>query len=208
MEETNPEIKIILLGESGVGKTNLINAFLNYGFQEKEECNLASFSFEGEYNYKNKSYTYTIWDTAGQEHYRSINKMLIRDSKIILIVYSIISRESFNEVDFWINYVKENIKNDKYIMVLVANKNDLYEDNQIVMDEEGKDVAKKYNIDFLITSAKLNGKSFQNFVYKLIAIYIEKYIEAGDNIENDKAIKIKNNKHKNGKIKTPKKKFC
>ena len=78
----------------------------------------------------------------------------------------------------------------------------------MVMDEEGKDFAKKYNVDFLITSAKINGKSFQNFVYKLIAIYIEKYIETGDCLENDKAIKIENNKHKFGKNKTPKKKFC
>jgi len=128
MVEANPEIKIILLGESGVGKTNLIYAFLNYGFQENPGCTLASFSFEAEYNYKNKSYTYTIWDTAGQEQYRSINKIFIRDSKIILIVYSIDNRKSFNEVDFWIKYVKENLKDDKYIIALVANKNDLYED--------------------------------------------------------------------------------
>ena len=147
MAEVNPEIKIILLGESGVGKTNLINVFLNYGFQEKAECNLASFCFEGEYNYKNKSYTYTIWDTAGQEKYRAINKIIIRGSKIILIVYSIISRQSFNEVDFWINYVKENLGDDKYIMALVANKSDLYE-KQIVDDEEGESIAKKYGIDF------------------------------------------------------------
>ena len=208
MLESNPEIKIILLGESGVGKTNLIYAFLNYGFQENPGCTLASFSFEAKYNYKNKSYTYTIWDTAGQEQYRSINKILIRDSKIILIVYSIDDRKSFNEVDFWIKYVKENLKDDKYIIALVANKNDLYEDDQMVMDEEGKDFAKKYNVDFLITSAKINGKSFQNFVYKLITIYIEKFIEIGNNLENNKAIKIKNNKYKNGKNKNPKKKFC
>ena len=194
MVEANPEIKIILLGESGVGKTNLIYAFLNYGFQENPGCTLASFSFEAEYNYKNKSYTYTIWDTAGQEQYRSINKILIRDSKIILIVYSIDNRKSFNEVDFWIKYVKENLKDDKYKIALVANKNDLYEDDQMVMDEEGKDFAKKYNVDFLITSAKINGKSFQNFVYKLITIYIEKFIEIGNNLEKNKTIKIKNNK--------------
>ena len=208
MEEVNPEIKIILLGESGVGKTNLINIFLNYGFQDYPGGTLAAYSFEGNYIYKNKSYTYTIWDTAGQELYRSINKMFIRDSKIIVIVYSIDNRKSFNEVKFWINYTKENLKGGKYIMALVANKSDLYEENQLVLDEEGESIAKKYGIDFLTTSAKTNGKNFQYFVNKLIAIYIEKYIESGNSGEDNQTIKINNFKHKNGKNKQSKKKCC
>ena len=199
MAETNPEIKIILLGESGVGKTNLIYAFLNYGFQENPGCTLASFSFEAEYNYKNKSYTYTIWDTAGQEQYRSINKMLIRGSKIILIVYSIISRESFNEVDFWINHIKENIKNDNYIIALVANKSDLYE-KQIVDDEEGEEIAKKYGIEFLTTSALISPDSFKDFVNKLIINYIEM---SKGNWNEKESIKL----NKKSKSKS-KKKFC
>ena len=69
--------------------------------------------------------------------------MFIRGSKIILIVYSIDSRDSFNSINFWINYAKENLKSNKYIMALIANKNNLYEENQMVMDEEGKDVSKK-----------------------------------------------------------------
>ena len=58
-------------------------------------------------------------------------------------------------------------------MALIANKNDLYEENQMVMDEEGEEVAKKYGIDFLTTSAKISSKSFQDFVNKLL-LYIQK----------------------------------
>ena len=117
------DIKIILLGQSGVGKTNLINVFVGKQFDSSTETTSTSYCFEGEYNFNNKPYRYNIWDTAGQEKYRAINKMFIRGSKIIWIVYSIDSRVSFNSVNFWINYAKENFKNNKYIMALIANKN-------------------------------------------------------------------------------------
>ena len=84
------DIKIILLGQSGVGKTNLINVFIGKQFDTSTETTSTSYCFEGEYNFNNKPYRYNIWDTAGQEKYRAINKMFIRGSKIILIVYSIL----------------------------------------------------------------------------------------------------------------------
>ena len=119
--------------------------------------------------------------------------MFVRNAKIVLIVYSIDNKNTFNEVNKWINFVKDNIENDKYIIALIANKCDLYE-SQEVTDEEGKEAAEKYGIDFLITSALLKAKSFKNFVSKLIIKYIE--MTEGDENKNkkDKNIKIKNEK--------------
>ena len=89
------DIKIILLGETGVGKTNLINVFFGLKFQDQIDSTLASYCNEGKFNYNNESYNYAIWDTAGQEKFRAISKLFIRDAQIILIVYSIINRKTF-----------------------------------------------------------------------------------------------------------------
>ena len=182
------DIKIILLGQSGVGKTNLINVFVGKQFDTSTGTTSTSYCFEGEYNFNNKPYRYNIWDTAGQEKYRAINKMFIRGSKIILIVYSIDNKNTFNEIDFWINSVKENLGDDKYIMGLVANKSDLYL-NQQVKDEEGKEAAQKYGIDFLTTSALTDAESFKEFLHKLL----EDYIKMVDVDQNEKTKGKKNN---------------
>ena len=194
------DIKIILLGETGVGKTNLINVFFGLKFEDQIDSTLASYCNEGKFNYNNKSYNYAIWDTAGQEKFRAISKLFIRDAQIILIVYSIINRKTFEQVNFWLNLVKENLENNTYILGLVANKIDLYE-HQIVMDEEGKKIAKENNIDFLVTSALKSPETFRKFVNKLLVKYIEK---EGQKIGNNDSIKI------NGDIKnkTNKKQCC
>ena len=191
MRQNEVGIKIILLGETGVGKTNLIRVFFGMEFKENFLSSSSSDCFEGEIKYKDTSHKFFLWDTAGQEKYRAINKMFFRDAKIILIVYSIVDKHSFDEVDFWIKYVKENLKNEKYIIALIANKNDLYEE-QIVMDEDGKEVAEKYEIDFLTTSAKSDAVSFKEFVNRLIINYI-KMTEGGESKE-DKKDNLKINK--------------
>lgn len=204
-EETEQnDIKIILVGETAVGKTNLINVFFGFGFQHSVETTYTSYCFDGDYNYKEKNYKYSIWDTAGQEKFRSLNKLFIRDAKIILIVYSIDFRHSFEEVDFWINYVKENETTDRYIIALVANKSDLIE-TQTVMDDEGQNLANKYGIEFSITSALKNAETFKEFVNHLIEKYIDTYLEEGQS-QNEKTnnIKINDNKKENSK----KKKCC
>ena len=193
MSKNEDGIKIILLGETGVGKTNLIRVFFGMEFKENFVSSSSSDCFEGDLKYNDKSYKFFLWDTAGQERYRAINRMFFKDARIILIVYSIIDKHSFDEVDFWIKYVKENIKDEKYIIALIANKNDLYE-KQIVMDEDGKEAAEKYEIDFLTTSAKSDAVSFKEFVNRLIINYIN--MTEGSGSKDDKKDTLKINKDK------------
>ena len=198
-------IKIIILGESGVGKTNLMNVYFNKDFQSSTEATMASYCMEDEIKHGDKIYKYFIWDTAGQEKYKGITKMFVRKAKIILMVYAIDNKNSFKEVDTWINFVKTNIEDDKYIIAIIANKSDLFE-SQEVTDEEGKEKAEKYGYDFLITSALLKAKSFKNFVAKLIIKYIEMTEENGDSKEKKKNIKVKKDKKKDKN--NSKKKSC
>ena len=100
-------IKIILLGESGVGKTNLIQVAIGKPFKKDNEVTLSSSYYEGKINIQEKIYFYSLWDTAGQEIYRSMNKLFINDSKIVIIVFAIDDRKSFEEVDFLVNYTKD-----------------------------------------------------------------------------------------------------
>ena len=124
-------IKIVLLGESGVGKTNLIQVAIGNPFKKDNEITLSSSYYESNIIIQDKKYLYSLWDTAGQEVYRSMNKLFINDSRIVIIVFAIDDRKSFEEIDFWVNFVRDILEQGKYIMALVGNKSDLFENQQI-----------------------------------------------------------------------------
>ena len=97
-----------------------------------------------------------LWDTAGQEKYKSLTKLFMKDSKIVLLVYAIDDEESFNNLDDWLNLVKSSNKEEDIIYAVVANKSDLASENTIP-DEKGKEYAKKIGAEWRITSAKKEG---------------------------------------------------
>lgn len=194
-------IKIILLGESGVGKTNLINVAIGKNFEQNSISSIQSSYLEGLLEYNNKKYIYNLWDTAGQEIYRSLNKIFIKGSKIILCVYAIDNRPSFQELEYWINNTKETLGNEEqYLIAIVANKSDLFEE-QVVYDDEGKKLAEKHNIKFCVTSACCDAEGFKNFLHELIIDYINLIGPEGENTLNFKLCEKKPEKEK-------KKKFC
>ena len=165
-------IKIILLGESGVGKTNLIQVALGNPFQKETDSTLISSYLESEIIIQNKKYMYALWDTAGQEVYRALNKMFIKDSKIIILVFAINNRKSFEEINFWINCVKDNLEENKYIMALVANKSDLIEEQE-VPDEEIMKKGEELNIKVKITSAAEDSVGFKMFLEELLKDFVK-----------------------------------
>ena len=73
-------IKVVLLGEAGVGKTNLIRVAMGKPFEKEENSTISSTFFENEVVLNNKKYSYCLWDTAGQEIYRSLNKIFMKES--------------------------------------------------------------------------------------------------------------------------------
>ena len=175
-ENNKIRIKIILIGAVGVGKTNLINVTLGKKFEQNPISTQSGSYTESQYKSKNgRIYFFDIWDTCGHEIYRSITKLFIKGSKIVLVVYSINDRESFEEIDYWINLVRENLgkETNDYILALVGNKCDLYENEQVVPDEEAINIANSYNIKFKLTSALTEAESFKLFLNELIEDYIQ-----------------------------------
>ena len=172
MYQEDNSIKIILLGEAGCGKTNLINVCCDLEFDEESISNITASFSEKKIKIKNTEYNLKLWDTVGQEKFRSLNSLFIKDSHICILVYDITQKKSFDELDFWLKTVEEKL-GKKPLIAVVGNKMDLY-DNEEVSEEEGKNYAKKINAPFLLTSAKTDKNGFDKFVNKLVQQFLEK----------------------------------
>jgi small GTP-binding protein len=154
MSSNSESIKIVLIGESGVGKTSIISQFVNQVFQEDVET-----SSSGTYNSKtliydnNKVLKLEIWDTAGQEKYRSLASMFYKEASAAILVYDITRKDSFEQIQqYWASQIKENSPSN-IILALCGNKSDLIEEEK-VDEEEARNYAKEINAIFYPTSAK------------------------------------------------------
>jgi len=173
MAENKP-IKVILLGESGVGKTNLIRVSIGEKFEDNPLSTITSSYCEGRIMIDDKKYLYNLWDTAGQEKYRSLNRLFIKDSNIIIIVFAINKKTTFDQVDFWHKFTKEYLEEGSYILGLIGNKSDMYEEEQVSSEEIAKK-AKELGINYKITSARIDPKGFKDFLNRLLEEYISNH---------------------------------
>ena len=200
MYKESNTIKIILLGEAGCGKTNLINACCNFKFNPNSVSNLTASFSEKKVEINKIQYNLRFWDTAGQEKYRSLNTLFIKDSQICILVYDITNRTTFEELDFWKKTVKD-LLDDKPLIVVVGNKIDLYEQEEIT-EEEGEEYAKKNEMEFILSSAKKDPHQFEKNVIELVKKYLEKNkFNQWEFISNEKDEKISINKTMNAKNK-------
>ena len=150
-------IKVVLIGESGSGKTSIIQQFAYKIFDPNCATSISSQYVSKVISFSDlrKSLRIEIWDTAGQERYRSMAKLFYQDAKIIIFVYDVTSKSSFDElINYWIPEVQNTINTKEVIFGLVANKSDLYE-IECITSEQGIKLADEINAIFQKTSAKL-----------------------------------------------------
>ena len=163
------EIKVILIGDTGVGKTNLINTCVGLEFEEGNRPTVSGSFVEKIIEIKGKKYSLNLWDTAGQEAYRGVTKLFFKGAQIVVLVYDITNYESFKSLDEWINISQEII--DNYcIYGIVGNKNDLFL-NFEVKEEEARSFAEEKNFKFKIVSAKTDPQRFSEFLIDLVKVY-------------------------------------
>ena len=187
-DEDMLEIKLVLLGESGVGKTSIIARYVKDEFDES--CGSSStMSYVGKtLNRNGVKIQLNIWDTIGQERFRSLSKLFFNDTKIVVLVYSIDNKKTFENLDYWYNLYREQLVVEDTVLGLIANKSDLFL-NQEVPDDQGRAYAEKNGAIFGLVSAKSNKKGIDLYINGLIDAYLNK-INNNNNGNNNKGIKL------------------
>ena len=165
-------IKVILLGDTLVGKTNLINIAVGRPFNEKMATTYSQNFSPKIINHMGINYTLDLWDTIGQEHYKTLNKLFYNNSRIVIFVYDITNLKSFENLKEWVNEIDVQLGVKNVVIGVVGNKIDLFE-NEEVSDELGEKFAKSIGALFLQMSAKQSEpKILLDFLYDLLKKYL------------------------------------
>ena len=194
-------IQLIMVGESGVGKTSLIRRYTNNIFNTNHLETIGIEFFNKEERINDQIIQIKLWDTAGQEIFHSLTKNFYRKADGIIIVYDITNKESFERIQDWVKSVYDNTDTYKEIqMIIVGNKIDL-EERREVSKEEGLKIGKYFEIDFFEASAK-NAEGVRNFMIKIIEDILN------NKVNNRNSINIKNYKNGNDDEDNERNCFC
>ena len=203
MRTNSESFKIVLIGESGVGKTSIISQFINETFQvNMESTSGATFSSKVVTLSNKNKIKLEIWDTAGQERYRALTKMFYKDAAAAILVCDITDINSFVQIkEYWVDQIKQN--NDNIILIIVANKSDLYE-KEAIDENEVRNYANELNANFIVSSA-LNRSGIEDIFVAVGNNYFEKKYNKNNNSldfsENKNVINDINQSHDSKKIK-------
>lgn len=161
--------KLLLLGNSGVGKTCLLLRYCDNIYNESHVATIGIDYLIKQVQYKNKSIKLQIWDTAGQDRFRSITQSYFKGSQGVMLVYDVTSMDSFNSVKHWVTQIKENVKDNDIVILLLGNKLD--SDNREVESNLAEEFADENNLLFMEASAKDNINVAKAFEKLYINIY-------------------------------------
>ncbi|OAF64900.1 Ras-related protein Rab-21 [Intoshia linei] len=156
INETKKELhfKLVLLGDSSVGKSSLVIRFDKGTYQEYQESTIGAAFFMKTATVDNRPIKYEIWDTAGQERYHTLAPMYYRGAQAAIVVYDISKENTFYRAKVWIQELHKQASTD-IVIALCGNKNDLVDERE-VSKEEALKYAQEENLIFMETSSKSN----------------------------------------------------
>ena len=190
--------KVLLLGDSTVGKTCFLMKYTDKSFQEIHMSTIGLDYRLKTMTLKNgKTVKLQIWDTAGQDRFKAITKNYYKSANGIIIIYDITSLQTYENVKVWIEQIREEAPQN-VVIYIAGNKIDLEEERK-VKTEEGQKLAEEYGFPFLETSAKNDiniNETFENLVEDIDKIYSKSGTNNGVGIKKNKV--YKGNKNKNG----------
>ena len=189
-------INIITLGESSVGKSSIINRYVENNFDYNFVSTLGVDFRKKNININGEDIRLKIWDTAGQEKFRSIQKQYYRNSDGILLVFDVTKFDTFNVLEEWINSIKNQTSND-IIVVLVGNKIDL--NNKVISDDDIKNFANDNKFKYFLTSAATGKNINEVFDYIVKEIYNIKSKKKKNDSNNNNNKNLKKNYIKRNK---------
>ena len=203
--ESEERINIMTLGNSTVGKSSFIVRFTENQFQETYLATVGIDFKVKTVTIKEKNYKLFFYDTTGQEKYKSISLNIIKNAHGIILMYDVTNRASFESIPDWIKSVKD-AKGENFPMIILGNKMDM-ENKRIVKEEEGKQIADEYNINFFETS-NLNGINVQEAGLGIVKKILDKREkENTDNTDYNSNSTSKLSSRRNTKVEN-KKKCC
>ena len=194
-DEIDFELKITFVGDAGVGKTSLIEQLINRKFSQEVPSTIGGGNFIKRITINQKKCQLSIWDTAGQERFRSLSKIYLKNSNIVIYVYDITKRETFDNITKnWTHIIHDLLGDNDIIFGVFGNKSDMYSFDNVGFDN-GKNLAEEINGFFFETTAQ-NYDNIMEAIRKLVNEYIIKYGDIND--KKDKIVLNDENNKNNG----------
>ena len=195
--EKKVKISVITLGDKGVGKTSIIKRIHDDSFQELmfSTHGMSDFFIERNYTKKNIKIALCFKDTAGQELYKELPLQYIRNSHIVLLVFSTI--ETLNTIrERWYNFYKENANLEISKFILVGNKSDIFGDEREEIERQGQEFSEEINAHFITCSAK--SKDNIDTLEQIIIDEAKRMIDLAEELLNEQnRIQLNNNQGRN-----------
>lgn len=163
----------MIIGDAGVGKTNLTNRYVDDMFNEDSTPTIGADFKQKNMEIEGKNVTIKFWDTAGQERYRSLGQKFYNQAHGIVLVYDVTDQSTFDSLTNWVTSLKQNIQKEDYVTILIGNKTDLGGDREVA-PEKGKSFAHDHGFFFMETSAKMDlnvKEAFEEVLKKVVHNY-------------------------------------